>query len=67
MLSRSARANAKASAEGEWKGEGVGPRCLGSREPISTEKVIVDLPEIADMHRQEGRGPLNELFEDLGA
>jgi hypothetical protein len=39
---------------------------LGGGKPIVTEKVIVDLPEIADMHCQEGRGLLNERFEDLG-
>src|SRR5262249_17242610 len=55
------------ATEGEWQGEGVGPRGLGGGGPVSSEKVGVDLPEIADLQRQKGRGPLNERFEDLCA
>jgi hypothetical protein len=51
------------STEFEWQGKGVCPCRVGCGEPIITEKVIIDLSEITDMHGQEGGGQLNERFE----
>src|SRR5712691_5320627 len=45
----------------------VEPGSLGGCEPVVTEKVVVHLSEIADVHGQEGVGTLNNLFEHLSA
>ena len=51
------------ATEEERQEQGVRPRRLSCSESVGTEKVIVDLAEITDMHSQKGSGLLDKRFE----